>query len=142
MAKEPHCFLTSVLVVVLLCTTQYLFSDAQETNEKPPIETEPDDPWFGQPLPPQPRKGYYAFLGRCIDNLTRACGKQVSHFIFDEKRIDGHCCCKLEKMGQLCSTSLSFTLSQIPKFQPQAERIYQRNDLAFDKCSKVSKGNC
>ena len=137
MAKVVCWLRTTILVLLSIQIIQVVVSQTPAPNEKPPIETEPDDPWYGQPIPPQPRPGYYKFLGDCIDGLTRKCGKEIAHYIFENKEVDRPCCQNLQKMGQLCSKSLSFTLTQFPKFVSQAALIIQKSDELFNKCAKL-----
>lgn len=91
----------------------------------------PSDPWFNQTLPPQPRPGFYKYLGDCIETLTKPCGLEMANYVFKNKAIRIPCCTKVKVMGQLCSKSLSFTLTQIQKFIPLAKQIIQKSDVAY-----------
>lgn len=136
MGKAVDMLRTVIFTLLMFHIIEVVISQAPSQSEVPPIKTEPDDPWYGQKLPPQPRPGYYRYLGHCIDVLTRSCGKQIDHYIFEDKVVDRHCCHNLQKMGKLCSKAISFTLGQIAKFKPQAAKIIQKNDELFDKCTK------
>ncbi|KAK2976979.1 hypothetical protein RJ640_019200 [Escallonia rubra] len=134
MARLMHGFLVLVALIVAYGAIEVIAA-----REEIPYKTDPSDPWYGQKLPPQPRKGYYKFLGNCLNVITRQCGRQVLDYVFFVKKIDDNCCSKLTKMGKLCNKSLSWTLSHIDKFKARSSVIIRRSDEAFDICSRRKK---
>ncbi|GAB2293647.1 hypothetical protein Dimus_027860 [Dionaea muscipula] len=95
----------------------------------------PVDTWFGLPLPPQPRPGYYKYLGDCIDKTTKACGLKITKAIFGSGKLnDPSCGKKIVEAGYLCNRALSYILAKFDKFKPQAIRIHQNGNAIYDEC--------
>ncbi|KAI4371342.1 hypothetical protein MLD38_019589 [Melastoma candidum] len=96
------------------------------------------NPWQGQPIPPEPRKGYYLYLKGCAAILTDACGLEVFDYTF--LRIDHlskGCCVNLVKMGELCNKAMAITLSTLEKYKRWSGHIYKRSMDAFYECNKT-----
>ncbi|GMH18256.1 hypothetical protein Nepgr_020097 [Nepenthes gracilis] len=71
-----------ILMLVLFCGV--IIAIAQEVRFTKP---NPNDTWYGLPLPPQPRPGYYKYLGDCIDKTTQSCGIQIIDAIFEGSHV-------------------------------------------------------
>ncbi|GAB2276304.1 hypothetical protein Dimus_011036 [Dionaea muscipula] len=120
----------SILLLVLGSISMMVM--AQEEDFENPT---PSDTWFGLPLPPQPRPGYYKYLGDCIDKTTKACGVKIAKTIFGNGKLnDPSCCRKVVEAGYLCNRALSYILAKFDKFKPQAAKIYQNGNAIYDKC--------
>lgn len=100
------------------------------------VKPTPSDAWFGLKFPPQPRPGFYKFLGDCIDKTTKSCGVKISKVIFGNGKLnDPSCCQKVVQAGFLCNRSLSFILAKFDKFKPQAVKIHQNGNTIYDQCT-------
>ncbi|GAB2293597.1 hypothetical protein Dimus_027809 [Dionaea muscipula] len=123
----------SVLAVLffVLCSISVVVIAQEEVFENPtPIDT-----WFGLPLPPQPRPGYYKYLGDCIDMTTKICGLKISTAIFGSGKLnDVNCCRKVVEAGYLCNRALSYILAKFDKFKPLAVKIHQNGNAIYDQC--------
>lgn len=123
-----------MMLVILLflfgaCITQSMSDEQDDENRK--------DPWEGYQLPPQPWKGYDVYLRSCVRVLTKKCGLEMYDFIFRRRRgMSMSCCLKLVKIGEMCSTQLSYTLSHIKAFARNRGNIYLRSEHAYRKCAK------
>ncbi|GAB2302699.1 hypothetical protein Dimus_036696, partial [Dionaea muscipula] len=105
----------SILLLVLGSISMMVM--AQEEDFENPT---PSDTWFGLPLPPQPRPGYYKYLGDCIDKTTKACGVKIAKTIFGNGKLnDPSCCRKVVEAGYLCNRALSYILAKFDEFKPQ-----------------------
>ncbi|GMH18249.1 hypothetical protein Nepgr_020090 [Nepenthes gracilis] len=120
------------LMVALFCGV--MTTIAQEVRfEKP----DPKDTWYGLPLPPQPRPGYYKFLGECIDKTTQACGIQIIDAIFEGKVLeDQECRKKVVEAGYLCNRALSYILGKFEAFKSDAAYLEKSSNNIFDDSSK------
>ncbi|GAB2228155.1 hypothetical protein Droror1_Dr00009985 [Drosera rotundifolia] len=123
---------TILVMLLFILGSISMVAMAQEEVFKKPA---PTDTWYGQPLPSQPRPGYYKFLGDCIDKTTKACGLKISKAIFENGKLnDPLCCKKVVEAGFLCNRSLSFILALFDKFKPQAVKIHKNGDAIYDQC--------
>ncbi|GMH18251.1 hypothetical protein Nepgr_020092 [Nepenthes gracilis] len=124
------------IMMVLMFVLSYgvMVTIAQEVRFTKP---NPNDTWYGLPLPPQPRPGYYKYLGDCIDKTTQACGIQIIDAIFEANLLKDHDCrAKVLEAGYLCNRALSYTLGKFDAFKSEASYIVQSSNDIFDDISK------
>ena len=130
------CKLPAILALFFICAAM-LFVTSEGRN---PIAAQDQGKpiyWHGHRFPPQPWKGFYINLGKCIDVLTIQCGHQLYDYIFHNREsLDNNCCLRLKKMGELCSKQLSYTISHIKHLERWKGNIYKRSDEAYYKCAK------
>ncbi|GAB2288809.1 hypothetical protein Dimus_023120 [Dionaea muscipula] len=97
----------------------------------------PIDTWFGLPLPPQPRPGYYKYLGDQYRQDYPSMRVKISKAIFGNGKPDDSACCKkVVEAGYLCNRALTYILAKFDKFKPYAATIFQNGEAIFDQCSK------
>ncbi|GAB2288764.1 hypothetical protein Dimus_023076 [Dionaea muscipula] len=121
-----------MILMVMVYEAKMVIGDEDAFESPTPIDT-----WFGLPLPPQPRPGYYKYLGDCIDKTTQACGVKIAKAIFGNGKLDDSACCKkVVEAGYLCNRALTYILAKFHKFKPYATMIFQNGEAIFDQCSK------
>lgn len=136
MAKITSTMILCILFGALLVSSTKGEGTTASNLQSSLLVTTRNDPWWGQILPPQPRPGYYKFLGDCVDMLGGQCGVKVFTYIFENENIGAPCCRKVKKMGLLCSKALALTLGQIDRFKAFRSMIWTKSIIAFEKCSK------
>lgn len=118
-------------IVVLRCI---IMVNASESFVKPA----PTDPWFNSTLPPEPRPGYYRFLGDCIDKITKSCHIQVFDAIFKEILVnDLSCCQNIIKANYTCNRSLSYIFGRFDIFKSNATLISQQSNKIYHHCHEI-----
>ena len=131
-----HCKLPAILAMFFIFVAM-LFVASE--GRKPVAAQDQGKPiyWHGHQFPPQPWKGYYKHLGKCLNVLTIQCGHQLYDYIFHRREsLDNNCCLRLKKMGKLCTRQLAYTLSHIPQLKEWRRNIYKRSDETYYKCAK------
>ena len=131
-----HCKLPTILAICLIFVAM-LFVASEGRKPIAPQDQGKPIYWHGHKFPPQPWKGYYRRLGKCINILTIQCGHQLYDYIFYRREsLDNNCCLRLKKMGNLCHKQLSYTISHIQNLERWRGNIYKRSDEAYYKCAK------
>ncbi|GAB2288808.1 hypothetical protein Dimus_023119 [Dionaea muscipula] len=118
--------------MVMVYEAKMVIGDEDAFESPTPIDT-----WFGLPLPPQPRPGYYKYLGDRIDKTTQACGVKISKAIFGNGKSDDSLVVKRSwKQDIFAIAALTYILAKFDKFKPYAATIFQNGEAIFDQCSK------
>lgn len=115
--------LPSILAVLAICGAVLL------------VEGRSNYPWEGEELPPEPRKGWNAFIEKCAGSLTNGCDRQLYDYIFHRRQdVEINCCYKLARMGERCHMAISYTISRIGRFEPWRGHIYNRSVEGYEDC--------
>lgn len=124
------------IMMLLMITTTTTFATLTPTFKHP----KEHHLWHGYELPPEPHKGFYKYIEKCLSVFTDKCGEHMFAYIFYKRVEIGYGCChQLVKMGEECNEALSDVLENIKQFKGLKLNINSRTKQAWHHCSRIDK---
>lgn len=91
------------------------------------LTSDPNHPWYKQPLPIEAYPGFFDFLTGCIDQLGQ---KECVYNVFNQmvgietSLKDYNCSCRVKEIGHNCIMGLAGVTGRLRKFEGKAFHIY------------------